>query len=232
MNKQKFFVNVFSNFIILLIVGSVFLVTLQTNPIRLTSGQGYSAIYSGNPDKTNISLMINVYWGTEFIPDMLEILEENEVKATFFVGGSWANKNPQMLKAIYEAGHEIGNHGEKANHERDDHGHRRTHGRRLLPHRKKPVHLQIKGHLQRGEEHPQEYEKNDERLDQVLRLEGTLDVGVLAEIRAGRIEFLADDDVVAGGHHEGDLMLRVHRRDLHGPRGRSRLGEHQRLRPE
>ena len=55
--------------------------------------------------------MINVYWGTEYIDSMLETLKEHDVKATFFIGGSWAAKNEDVLVKIAEAGHEIGSHG-------------------------------------------------------------------------------------------------------------------------
>ena len=55
--------------------------------------------------------MINVYWGTEFLNEMLEVLKDNNVTTTFFVGGVWACQEPEMLKKIHDAGHELGNHG-------------------------------------------------------------------------------------------------------------------------
>lgn len=67
--------------------------------------------YSGKENSNKVSLMINVYWGTEYLDDMLQILDQYNVKTTFFVGGTWAVKESQMLQKIYEAGHEIGNHG-------------------------------------------------------------------------------------------------------------------------
>ena len=67
--------------------------------------------YSGNENSNKISLMINVYWGTEYLDDMLDILDKYDVKTTFFVGGTWAVKESDMLTKIYEKGHEIGNHG-------------------------------------------------------------------------------------------------------------------------
>ena len=33
------------------------------------------------------------------------------MKATFFIGGSWADDNAQVLKEIARRGHELGNHG-------------------------------------------------------------------------------------------------------------------------
>ena len=66
--------------------------------------------YSGNEESNKISLMINVYWGTEYLDEMLEILDKYDVKTTFFVGGTWAVKESEILTNIYESGHEIGNH--------------------------------------------------------------------------------------------------------------------------
>ena len=78
----------------------------------VTSAQIVNEVYySGDENSNNVTLMINVYWGTEYLDQMLEILEDNGVKTTFFVGGTWAVAESEMLQKIYEAGHEIGNHG-------------------------------------------------------------------------------------------------------------------------
>ncbi|MTH52791.1 polysaccharide deacetylase family protein [Bacillus mangrovi] len=69
-----------------------------------------SPVYRGNPDKPMVSLLINVAWGNEYLPGMLETLEKNHVKATFFFEGRWVKENPKLAKMIAEAGHEIGNH--------------------------------------------------------------------------------------------------------------------------
>ncbi|PWI58274.1 hypothetical protein BM613_04665 [Sulfoacidibacillus thermotolerans] len=67
-------------------------------------------IYRGNPQKRQMALMINVAWGTEYIPQILSILRQNGVRATFFLDGSWAKKNPEVAKSIVLAGMEIGSH--------------------------------------------------------------------------------------------------------------------------
>ena len=64
------------------------------------SYQNEDIIYNGNRDSNKISLMINVYWGTEYILDMLDILDKYDVKCTFFVGGQWVEKEPQILICI------------------------------------------------------------------------------------------------------------------------------------
>ena len=68
-------------------------------------------VYVGDTSESKMALMCNVYWGTEFIEPMLKILEEKNVKITFFLGGSWVDDNAETVKKIVEAGHELGNHG-------------------------------------------------------------------------------------------------------------------------
>ncbi|AOV08145.1 polysaccharide deacetylase family protein [Sporosarcina ureilytica] len=69
-----------------------------------------SPIYKGNPEKPMVTLLINVAWGNEFIPDILDTLQQHHVRAAFFFDGSWVKNNPDLAKAIYDKGHEIGNH--------------------------------------------------------------------------------------------------------------------------
>ena len=76
-----------------------------------SSTQTNGAYYRGNDQNGKVSLMINVYWGTEYLPEMLEVLKTENVKATFFVGGTWAVKESEMLQKIFDDGHEIANHG-------------------------------------------------------------------------------------------------------------------------
>src|SRR5699024_7883041 len=69
-----------------------------------------SPIYRGHPEKDMVAFMINVSWGTEHIPNILNILKENHVKATFFIEGKWAKEHAEMVKMIDEQDHVIGNH--------------------------------------------------------------------------------------------------------------------------
>lgn len=71
----------------------------------------YKPIYEGRKDKKVIAFTCNVAWGNEYIPPLLEVFNEKKVKATFFIEGRWAEKFPDLLKLIYDNGHEIGNHG-------------------------------------------------------------------------------------------------------------------------
>lgn len=63
---------------------SLKLVYRQTEPKVSLSDLGAQPIYRGNPAKPMVSLMINVAWGNEYIVPMLDILDEEKVKVTFF----------------------------------------------------------------------------------------------------------------------------------------------------
>lgn len=107
-------INLRNHFVNVVIILMLFLVAscavLGVN-IVTTSNVINGVYYSGNEESNKISLMINVYWGTEYLDGMLKILDKYDVKTTFFVGGTWAVNESDMLEKIYEKGHEIGNHG-------------------------------------------------------------------------------------------------------------------------
>ncbi len=111
MKNKKLFFNIVSDSIIVLVLLVVAAVCFSTQSQYVFGTASNEAIYCGDRDSNNVSLMINVYWGTEYLDNMLETLAKYNVKCTFFVGGQWVEKEPEMLKKIHDAGHEIGNHG-------------------------------------------------------------------------------------------------------------------------
>ncbi len=58
-----------------------------------------------------MALTINVDWGNDELVEMLDILDQYAVKATFFLTGRWARAFPDLAREIASRGHEIGNHG-------------------------------------------------------------------------------------------------------------------------
>ena len=53
---------------------------------------------------------MNCAWNADDIDKILETLQKNNVKITFFLVGEWVDKYPEAVKKIAEAGHEIGTH--------------------------------------------------------------------------------------------------------------------------
>ncbi|MBQ8761984.1 MAG: polysaccharide deacetylase family protein [Clostridia bacterium] len=99
------------NLVIFAMLASLFTLTINNDVKSVFSPQSEDLYYKGNTEQKNVTLMINVYWGNEYLPNMLKTLEDNNVKTTFFVGGTWVNKFPELFLQIVEDGHEIGNHG-------------------------------------------------------------------------------------------------------------------------
>lgn len=100
-----------TNFVIVLMLVSVSLCAFCGVQFVKTTSANQRVFFCGDQTSNKVTLMVNVYWGTEYIEPMLEIFEKYDITTTFFVGGVWAVKESEMLKKIYQAGHEIANHG-------------------------------------------------------------------------------------------------------------------------
>lgn len=67
-------------------------------------------IYNVQTDENNVSLSFDAAWGNEDTQQLIDILDEYDISATFFVVGEWVDKYPESVKALFDAGHEIMNH--------------------------------------------------------------------------------------------------------------------------
>lgn len=69
-------------------------------------------IYSVETEEKKVALSFDAAWGNEDTSQILEILKKHDVHVTFFMTGGWVEKFPDDVKAIHEAGHDLGNHSE------------------------------------------------------------------------------------------------------------------------
>ncbi|MPW24695.1 polysaccharide deacetylase family sporulation protein PdaB [Alkalibaculum sp. M08DMB] len=67
-------------------------------------------IYSVETEEKVVAVSFDAAWGDEYTQEILDILENEEIKTTFFLVSLWIDKYPDQVKAIVKAGHEIGNH--------------------------------------------------------------------------------------------------------------------------
>ena len=79
--------------------------------VSLIGAGGYSPVYHGDRSKARVAFAVNVYENAGIVEKMIDLFVERGVKATFFVGGCWADDNCETVKKIVESGMEIGNHG-------------------------------------------------------------------------------------------------------------------------
>ncbi|MGE4282217.1 MAG: polysaccharide deacetylase family protein [Clostridia bacterium] len=67
-------------------------------------------IYSVDRQDKTIAISFDAAWGNEDTEDLIRILDQYNVKTTFFVVGGWVDKYPESVKALSDAGHEVMNH--------------------------------------------------------------------------------------------------------------------------
>ncbi len=80
------------------------------NCVAMGEGSRLLPIYSVETPEKKVAITFNCAWEADDIPDILALLEKYEAKATFFILGQWAKDNPEEVKMIADAGHEIGTH--------------------------------------------------------------------------------------------------------------------------
>lgn len=105
MNKNQFIPICLIISIIILMLSLPLAIKTNTN-----TSERKLPIYCVNTDEKKIAISFDAAWGNEDTRQILDILKNNDVKATFFMTGEWIEKYPEDVKAIYAEGHELGNH--------------------------------------------------------------------------------------------------------------------------
>jgi len=109
--NRKGFLQGFS--VVLLVIILLFL--LNISPFRVAENV-MEAVNKENPiyfvytEEEKMALSFDAAWGAEHTEEILSILGENNVRATFFLTDIWLDAYPEMAKRIAEQGHEIGMH--------------------------------------------------------------------------------------------------------------------------
>ena len=96
--------------VILLVVFGIFL-TAHTLSDALSAEARMIPIYNVKTAEKKVAITFNCAVGNSDIDSILTTLDKYNVKATFFLLGSWADDYTDEVQKIYDAGHEIGNHG-------------------------------------------------------------------------------------------------------------------------
>ena len=82
---------------------------------------GYTAdrplpIYCVDRPEKVCAISFDAAWGNEDTQILIDILARYNVKATFFCVGDWAEKYPESVKALHDAGHEVMSHSNHHDH--------------------------------------------------------------------------------------------------------------------
>lgn len=73
-------------------------------------------IYCVQRDQKVCAISFDAAWGADNTQRILDVLEEYQVRATFFVVGNWADQYPEQAKAIVTSGNELMNHSNAHDH--------------------------------------------------------------------------------------------------------------------
>ncbi len=94
----------------------IFAVVCSPKVVGASAATRKLPVYSVQRDGKYVSLTFDAAWGNDDTQQLIDILGKYSVSATFFVVGDWAEKYPESVLALYEAGHEVMNHSNHHDH--------------------------------------------------------------------------------------------------------------------
>lgn len=97
---------------VIVLVFAVFLMITQSGAYAVFYGSSSRKlpVYRVRTEEKKIAISFDCAWGVDYTDKLLEIMESESVKCTFFAVEFWVNKYPDYLKKISDTGHEVGTH--------------------------------------------------------------------------------------------------------------------------
>lgn len=103
----------------LAIVALVAVLIVVANLLEWKSGVAWTAladpdkempVYSVETEEKKIAISFDAAWGADRTRGILDVLDQYNVRTTFFLVNFWVNDHPDMAREILARGHELGNH--------------------------------------------------------------------------------------------------------------------------
>lgn len=101
---------------VLALLCALYLGPLQQDATAVVASQKVLPIYSVEREDKVISVTFDASWGGDKTLAILDLLDQYNAKATFFLVGIWVDKYPDLVQEIANRGHEIGNHSDSHAH--------------------------------------------------------------------------------------------------------------------
>lgn len=105
-----------SGLILVLAVCLMFYAVNAPQIVGVAATERVLPIYCVERNNKAVSLTFDAAWGNEDTQMLIDILNDHNVKATFFLVGDWVERYPESVKALSDAGMEVMNHS-------NDHAH-------------------------------------------------------------------------------------------------------------
>ncbi len=103
-------------------ISSIVAATAAVGIFAIVSSVGTQAagkmlpIYSVDRGDNKVAITFDVAWENSNTDELIEILNEYDAEATFFVTGDWCDRYPDDVRRFHDAGHEIQNHSDQHPH--------------------------------------------------------------------------------------------------------------------
>lgn len=95
----------------ILILALFMMVGYTARSVDVFNNERKLPIYSVETSGNAVAITFDCAWGAGDIPEILETLKKENVRASFFMVGQWAEKFPDAVGLIARDGHDIANHG-------------------------------------------------------------------------------------------------------------------------
>ncbi|MDP4118045.1 MAG: polysaccharide deacetylase family protein [Bacillota bacterium] len=105
--------------VILVLVGMFTVGTMSETVITNATAPSEIPIYRVNTDEKKVALTFDAAWDDKDTDSIISVLEQNGIKASFFMVGGFIDRYPQSVKKFYDNGHEILNHSDSHLHMTD-----------------------------------------------------------------------------------------------------------------
>ncbi len=92
------------------------IITAAVTSVGTKAEQRKLPVYRVDRDDNKIAVTFDVAWENSNTDELIEILDEYDAKATFFITGDWCDRCADDVKKFAQAGHEIENHSDKHPH--------------------------------------------------------------------------------------------------------------------
>lgn len=119
LNKQKIYtylVSIVTVVLLFCVAGGLNNTNARNTVETASTMQKLLPIYNVQTEEKKVAFTMNCAWNADDIDTILKILQDNQVKITFFMVGDWIEKYPEAAKKIHEAGHEIASHSDTHPH--------------------------------------------------------------------------------------------------------------------
>lgn len=94
----------------LFLIAAALSLPVITDSIETSTSAKELPIYCVDRSDKKIAVTFDSAWNDTDIDEIISVLSAKNCPATFFVTGDWAEKYPESLKKLKDAGHEIGSH--------------------------------------------------------------------------------------------------------------------------